>query len=52
MVYRMNEGYRAWEELKCVQNNIGLGMKAKKCLYEGLIKNGVVRSRGMGYEYY
>ena len=28
---------RAWGELKSVLNNRGLGMKAKKCLYEGVI---------------
>ena len=37
MVYRMNEGYRAWGELKSVLSNRGLGIKAKKCLYEGVI---------------
>ena len=33
----MNEGYRAWGALKSVLGNRGLGIKAKKCLYEGLI---------------
>ena len=33
----MNEGYRAWETLKSVLSNRGLGIKAKKCLYEGVI---------------
>ena len=33
----MNEGYRAWEALKSVLRNIGLGMKTKKCLYERVI---------------
>ena len=37
VVHRMNEGYRAWGVLKSVLNNIGLGIKAKKCLYEGVI---------------
>ena len=37
VVHRMNEGYRAWEALKCVLSNRGLGIKAKKCLYEGVI---------------
>ena len=36
-VHRMNEGYRAWGVLKSVLSNRGLGMKAKQCLYEGLI---------------
>ena len=33
----MNEGYRAWETLKSVLSNRGLGIKAKKCLYEVVI---------------
>ena len=33
----MNEGYRAWGALKSVLSNRGLGIKAKKCLYEGII---------------
>ena len=33
----MNEGYRAWGELKSVLSNKGLGIKAKKCLNEALI---------------
>ena len=37
VVHRMNEGYRAWGTLKSVLSNRGLGMKAKKCLYEGVI---------------
>ena len=37
VVHRMNEGCRAWGELKSVLNNRGLGIKAKKCLYEGVI---------------
>ena len=36
-VHRMNEGYRAWEALKSVLSNRGLGIKPKKCLYEGAI---------------
>ena len=36
-MYRMNEGYRAWGALKSVLSNRGLGIKAKKCLYEGVI---------------
>ena len=36
-VQRMNEGYRAWRVLKSVLSNRGLGIKAKKCLYEGVI---------------
>ena len=37
MVHRMNEGYSAWGALKSVLSNRGLGIKTKKCLYEGVI---------------
>ena len=37
VVHRMNEGYRAWGALKSVLRNRGLGIKAKKCLCEGVI---------------
>ena len=37
MWYTMNEEYRAWGVLKSVLSNKGLGIKAKNCLYEGLI---------------
>ena len=37
VVHRMNEGYRAWGALKSVLSNRGLGIKAKKCLCEGVI---------------
>ena len=37
VVHRMNEGYRAWEVLKSILSNRGLRIKAKKCLYEGVI---------------
>ena len=37
VLHRMNEWYRAWGELKSVQINRGLGIKAMKCLYEGVI---------------
>ena len=33
----MNEGYRAWGALESVLSNRGLGIKAKKCLYEVVI---------------
>ena len=36
-VQRMNEGYGAWGALKSVLSNRGLGIKAKKCLYEGVM---------------
>ena len=37
VVHRTNEGYIAWGELKIVLSNRGLGIKDKKCLYEGVI---------------
>ena len=37
VLHRMNEGYRVWGALKSVLSNRGLGIKAKKCLYEGVI---------------
>ena len=37
VVNRMNEGYRAWRALKSLLSNRGLGIKAKKCLYEWVI---------------
>ena len=33
----IGEGYRAWGALKSVLSNRGLVIKAKKCLYEGVI---------------
>ena len=37
VAHRMNEGYSAWGALRSVLSNRGLGIKAKKCLYEGVI---------------
>ena len=37
VVHRMNDGCRAWGVLKSVLSNRGLGIKAKKCPYEGVI---------------
>ena len=37
VVHIMNEGYRAWEELKSLLSNREFGIKANKCLYEGVI---------------
>ena len=37
VVHRMNEGYIAWGVLWSVLSNRGLGIKAKKCLCEGVI---------------
>ena len=37
VVHRMNEGYRAWGAMKSVLSNRGIGIKAKKCLYERVI---------------
>ena len=33
----MNEGFKAWGAMKSVLCNRGLGIKVKKCLYEGVI---------------
>ena len=37
VVHRTNEGYRTWGAMKSVLSNRRLGIKAKKCLYEGVI---------------
>ena len=37
LVHRMNEGNRAWRVVKTVLSNRELGIKANKCLYEGVI---------------
>ena len=52
VAHRMNEGYRAWGAMKSVLSNRGLVIKAKKCqsTRRSNCTNGVVRSRGMGYE--
>ena len=34
VIHRMNDEYGAWGALKSVVSNRGLGIKAKKCLYE------------------
>ena len=36
-VHRMNEGYRAWGALESVLSNRGLGINAKKYIYEVVI---------------
>ena len=37
VLHRINEGYRVWGALKSELSNRGLGIKAKTCLYEGVI---------------
>ena len=37
VVHRINEEYRTWGALKSVLRHRGLGIKAKKCLYERVI---------------
>ena len=37
VVHRMNEGYSALRALKRVLNNRGMGIKAKKYLYEAVV---------------
>ena len=48
VVHRMIEGSIAWGVLKSVLSNRGQGIKAKKCLYEGVID--IAWIRGMGYK--
>ena len=51
VVHRMNEGYRAWGALKSVLSNRGLRIKGQEVsIRRSNCTNGVVRSRGMGYE--
>ena len=50
VVHRMNEGYRAWGVLKSVLSNGGLWIKAKKCLYEGVIVPTALYGAVMGCE--
>ena len=37
VVHRMNEGYTLWGVMKSELSNRGMGIKAKKYLYEGVI---------------
>ena len=37
VVHRMNEGYRSWGSPRSALSNRALGIKAKKCLHEGVI---------------
>ena len=37
VLHKINQGYRASEVLKSVLSHRGLGIKAKKCLHEGVI---------------
>ena len=51
VVHRMNEVYRAWRSLKSVLSKRGLGFKGQEVsIRRSKCTNGVVRSRGMGYE--
>ena len=51
LVHKMNEGYRAWGALNSVLSNRGLGIKAQEVsIRRSNCTNGVIRSRGMGYE--
>ena len=51
VVHRMNEGYRTWGPLKSVLSNRGLGIKAKKCLYEEVIgPTALYEAEVWGYE--
>ena len=46
VVHRMNE--RTWRALKSVLNNRGLGINAKKCLYEGVVPTLLYRAEACG----
>ena len=46
VVHRINEGCRAWEALKSVLSNRGLGIKTWKCLYQCFSKWTLERIRG------
>ena len=49
----MNEGYRAWGAVKSVLSNRGLGIKAKKCMYERIIlPTELYGAEVLGYEKY
>ena len=51
VVHRMKEGYRVSGALKSALSNRGLGIKAKKCLYEGVIVPMVLYgAEARGYE--
>ena len=51
MVHGMNEGYGAWGVPKRVMSNEAIGDKGQKVsIRRSNCTNGVVRSRGMGYE--
>ena len=50
VVHRMNEGYREWGALKSVLSNRGFGDKGQMPTRRGNCTNGVVWSRGIGYE--
>ena len=52
VVHIMNEGYRDWGALKSVLSNRGLhGDKGQEVsIRRSNCTNGIVRSRGMGYE--
>ena len=53
VVHRMNEGHRAWGALKSVLSNTGLGINYKGqevSIQRSNCTNGIVQSRGMGYE--
>ena len=48
VVHRMNEEYRAWGALKSVLSNRGLGIKAKKCLYEVIVPTALYGAEAWG----
>ena len=48
VVYRINQGYRAWGSLRSVLSNRGLGIKAKKCLYEAIVPTALYGAEAWG----
>ena len=51
VVHRMDEGYRAWDALKSVTDNKGLGINAYKCLCAaGIVPTVLYAAESWGYE--
>ena len=48
VIHKMNEGYREWGSLKSVLNNRGLGIKAKKYLYEVIVPTALFAAETWG----
>ena len=48
VMHRMNSVYKVWEALKSVLSNRGLGIKAKKCLYEVIVPTALYVAQAWG----